>query len=68
MSVKEGRLPETSPLPQPRDTSREITRHLLLKEGKPEESSLAALAGNAGVITYEEDEEPLTDEEELDDA
>ena len=40
----------------------------LLKEGKTESASLAALAGNADVITYEEDEEPVTDEEELDEA
>ena len=39
----------------------------LLKEGKPEDSSLATLSGAAvDVITYEEDEEPETDEEDND--
>ena len=37
----------------------------LLKEGKPEEASLATLTGPAvDVITYDEDEEPDTDVDE----
>ena len=39
---------------------------LLLNEGKVEASSLAALVSNVDAITYEEDEEPETDEETMD--
>ena len=37
-----------------------------MNEGKVEASSLAALVSNVDAITYEEDEEPETDEETMD--
>ena len=41
----------------------------LLREGKPEDSSLATLTGPAvDVVPYQEDEEPETDEEDEADA
>jgi hypothetical protein len=39
----------------------------LLPEGKTESHSLATIVGTTDVITYEEDEEPETDEEDKDD-
>ena len=48
---------------------RQTIASFLLREGKPEDSSLATLTGPAvDVVPYQEDEEPETDEEDEADA